>query len=81
MIGVLVGVEHRIHFGGSGAKQLQSQLGRSIDEERRSPHLDQRGGAGALVPGIGRAAHRAAAPDLGHAERGAGAQEGEPHAR
>jgi hypothetical protein len=79
VVGVLVGVEHRVHLPDAGREELEPQLGRSIEQDGAAVGLEEGAGAGAPVPRIVGAADRAVAPDLGHTERGAGAEKGEPH--
>src|SRR5690349_21926072 len=65
VIGVLVGIYHSIDPGKSGTEQLETELGRCVDQNGRAARVDDGYGAGALVPQVRRAAHRAPASGLG----------------
>jgi hypothetical protein len=80
VVGVIVGVKHRIDPVHVGRDELHAQLRRRIDEEPRPiVRLDERAYARAPVARIGRAAHLAVTPELRHPKAGAGAEKGELH--
>jgi len=79
VVGVGVREQHGVDGFDACRHELQSQLGRRVDEEAPSPRLDQRRRAGAPVTRVGRRAGAAAAPDLRHPVRRARAEEHEPH--
>ena len=60
---VRVGVseEHRVHRGHARGHELETQLGRRVDQQAASPRLEQRGRATAFVTRIGRGTGDAAA--------------------
>src|SRR5207237_8732268 len=64
----------------AGAHELETQLGRRVDQDARAPvRLDDRPDARALVTRVRRPAHIAVAAQLGDAEARAGAQERQLH--
>ena len=79
VIGMFVGVEHRIEPGDPGGEELQAELGRRIDEQRRVARLEEGRAPGPAVARVARPADRAIAADHGHPERGSGAEQREPH--
>lgn len=79
VIGVMVGVEHRIDAPGALLHQLQAQLWWGVDQDGIAPAFNQGGGAVTVVAGIGGGADPAETPWLGHTHGGPGAQQGQLH--
>ena len=82
VVGVKMGVQDGVDAGDAFAQGLQAQLGPRVDQQ---PHalvgLDVHRGARALVARVGAGAGRTAAADDGHAVRGRGPEETDPHLR
>ena len=79
VVRVDVGEPDRIHRVHLRREELESKLGRRVDEQASPVQLQEGPVTGPPVPGIVRRAGRAVAPDDGHPERRAGAEEGELH--
>ena len=82
VIGVRVREQNRVDAIDSRGDELQSQLGRRVDENSSTRVAFNHGAdAAALVAGIWRPADLAVAAELRNAEARAGAEEGELHRR
>ena len=79
MVGVEVGVPHRVHVPCACGKELKAQLRGGVDQQPAFAEVEEGAVAGAAVAGVVRRARRAVAADHGDAVRRAGAQEGQPH--
>src|SRR5262249_36446605 len=80
MVGVLVGIKHRVEPFDVGVEQLLAQIRRRIDEHAGSPGrvaaLDQQRAASAAVLGIGGIGVAPAEPAPRHSSRRAAAEDG-----
>ena len=77
VVGVRVGVEDGVDAGEVLAECLRVEVGAGVDEDGFVLVLDENGGAGAAVMGVGGGADRAIAAQGGHAHGRAAAEEGE----
>jgi len=77
VIGVRVREQNGVNDVDLGAQQLQTQLGRRVDEDVALIRCNEDGAAISMIMRIGRAADLAFAADHGHADGGSGSEEGE----
>ncbi len=84
LVGVVVGVEHRVHAADAGRGGLLAELRRGVDHHGGlggpvdvGAAAHQHRAAGAAVPRIGRVAHAPVAVRTRHAAGGPAAQDGE----
>src|SRR5262249_30058586 len=78
MVRVVVREGDRVDDFDLGPQELQSELRRRVDQEIASRQLNAGGAAVAMIPWIGRIAHRATATDNRNTRAGSRAQENEP---
>src|SRR5580704_14058373 len=77
---MVVREQHRVDPVDAIGDQLHPHLGRLVDQDTCAPiGLDHGSNARSTVPGIGRPAHRAVAPDHRHAKTGPRAEKRELH--
>src|SRR5690606_33751350 len=81
VVRVAVGEPDRVDVRHAGGEELEPQLGRRVhqDAARAVIALEERGVPRAAVPRVRRRANGAVAPDDRDSERGAGAEERQPH--
>lgn len=81
MIGVAVGVDHRIQPGNGSAKGLGAEVRGGVDDDAEVFILQPNGGAETAVPGIRGGADPALAGEHGNALGSAGAEKSQTHER
>jgi hypothetical protein len=79
VVGMEVRVEHRVHAADACRKQLQAEFRWGVHEQANAVVFDERGGAGAAIPGIIGATGGAVATDLRDPHGGPRPEESEAH--
>ena len=77
VVGVGVGEDQSVEALEAGAKGLEAEVGRGVNDHVAAGMREQDGGAGAVVAWVGGAANAALAAKRGNAHRSAGAENGE----
>ena len=79
VIGMFMGVEHRIDLVDVGIQQLVAEVRRGVDQHRRAAGLDQDRRPAAAVLRVVRVAHAPPVADRGHPARRPAAKHPHPH--